>query len=188
MPRFAHKVTDSLGAEAWQAMIAGWRARKTLRAVARDLAAIGVKVPERTIARRRSEWIAEENRKAAAREHAAHLVAAMKENNLAASEIVTALATDALVMMPDAFTSGDPTQVQRLNLEAEKLRLKSGELEVKRSQLALDREKFQGMKTNLAKIREKTAQIAGIAAETSGLPAEVRQRIREIYGLSQEAP
>lgn len=176
MGRVVHKATDALSAEAWQVMIAGWRAKKTLRAVARDLAEIGVKVPERTIARRRSEWIAEENRVGAAREHMQHLIAAVKQNNLAASEMLHALGVDALLTNPQAFPESDP-------LEAEKLRIKRSELDLKREQLELDRAKFAALQSKLAAVKEKAGQVL----QSGELPAEAKRTIREIYDLGDKA-
>jgi hypothetical protein len=65
MARLTHKATDSLPEVARQIMLAGFRGKKTYAAIARELAAIGVNVPERTIARRRSDWEAEERRREA---------------------------------------------------------------------------------------------------------------------------
>ena len=54
--RLSHKSTDDLPAVAWEIMGRGFGAKKKYSAIAADLVAVGLKVPERTIARRAGEW------------------------------------------------------------------------------------------------------------------------------------
>jgi hypothetical protein len=62
MGRLAHKITDGLPELAWQIMTAGFRERKTYRAISDELLAAGFQVPERTVARRAIEWRGEQRR------------------------------------------------------------------------------------------------------------------------------
>lgn len=60
--RLTHKATDTMPDFARLIMIAGFRDHKTYRAIAQELTAAGVNIAERTIARRRADWAAEEQR------------------------------------------------------------------------------------------------------------------------------
>ena len=177
--RLVHKATDGLGADALRAMTGGFREKKSYRAIARDLAEIGVKVPERTIARRAVEWRGEQSRRTAAREQVQDLVAAMKSENLSAAEMLQALATDALLADPQAWAGQDPMRVQAQNLKAEELRLKREEVELRRAAHELDLRKFNA----LAERERQARELAAESERREMTPAEMRVKIREIYGL-----
>jgi hypothetical protein len=186
MPKFAHKATDHLSEAAWQIILAGFAAAKTYRAIVAEVKQkTGERVAERTLARRAVEWRREEARRAAAREHARNLVAAVKENNLAAPEILVAMATDQLLMDPDSFRKADPIDIQRTNLEAEKLRIKREELEVKKRQVAIDEQKLALIKDRQAKLAAETERLEEKAAKGEQLTTEEIARIRQqVYGLT----
>ena len=186
MARRVHKSTDALDADVMQRMKAGFHAGKTYAAIARDLADIGVEVPERTIARRGQEWEEQRRRRQAAREYVTDLVAAAAANP-EASAVLGALATDALMSEPETFTGADPLKVQRLNLRAEELRLKREELEIRKRATTIDEQRM-----TLMLDREKRAvltadELAAKAGRGEALTADDMNRIREIYGLRQEA-
>ena len=179
MARMVHKATDGLSAEGLRVMIGGFRARKTYTAITRDPAEIGEDVPERTIARRAAEWRQSQERRENARLYVHDLVAAMKAQDVTAAEMVQALATDALLADPEAFTSGNPALVQRQNLKAEELRIKRAEMETRRRALDLDERKFALMQS-----REQRA-VAALEEKGETMTAGERlQRVKEIYGLN----
>ncbi len=180
MPRLVHKATDGLSAEAQRVMIGGFRARKTYAAIARDLVEIGEEVQERTIARRAAEWRQSQERRENARLYVHDLVGAMKAQDVTAAEMVQALATDALLADPEAFTSGDPETVQRQNLKAEELRIKRAEMETRRRALELDERRF----TALQEREQKARDLAAESEQREMTPGEMRAKIREIYGLT----
>lgn len=62
-PRLTHKLTDALPETAWMVMFGGFKAKKKYSEIARDLAALGFQVSERSIARRAQEWRAEQHRR-----------------------------------------------------------------------------------------------------------------------------
>jgi len=182
MARRVHKSTDSLSAEALRVMSEGFHAGKTYAAIARDLAEMGVTVPERTIARRGQEWAHEARRRQAAREYVADLVEAAKANP-EASAVLGALATDALMSEPDTFTASDPVKVQRLNLKAEELRLKREEMAIRERQVAIDEKRIGLLVDREQRAIQAASELAEKAQRGESLTAEDMDRIREIYGL-----
>jgi hypothetical protein len=60
--RLSHKATDDLPANGWEIMYRGFETKKRYSVIAAELAAVGFKVPERTIARRAGEWRKERSR------------------------------------------------------------------------------------------------------------------------------
>jgi hypothetical protein len=182
MAKLGHKKTDQLSPEAQRVMIGGFRARKTYAAIAKDLAEIGETVPERSIARRASEWRQAQERRDQARDYVHDLVDAMRAQSVTAAEMVQALATDALLLDPEAFTGGDPIKVQRQNLRAEELRLKRDELEIKRRLVSAEEERLR-----LLVAREQRAIAALQKSETEMTPEQRLREIQEIYGIRQEA-
>lgn len=173
-----HKSTDALGEVAMRLMMAGFRGGKTYTAIARDLAEIGVEVPERTIARRGLEWRAEEARRQAARDQVKAIVAAAKHSP-DASEILRALATDALMTEAEAFQQADPVKVQRLNLKAEELRIKREDLKIRERAVASE-------ETRVRLLEEKERRMTAALTEDKGehLTAEERlKRAMEAWGL-----
>ena len=177
MARLVHKTTDGLSEEAQRVMRAGFHAKKTYAAVARDLKEIGVEVNERTIARRGQEWGEERRRRQAARDYVSDLVAAAAENP-EASQVLGALATDALIADPDGFKAGDPIKVQRLNLRAEELRLKRDELEIKKRLVSTVETRL-----GLLEARELRAKAALEKTDAEMTPEQRVREIEAIYGI-----
>lgn len=184
MARLAHKATDDLPAEAWRLMHAGFRMKKTYRAIAADLEEIGCEVAERTIARRAVEWRHEQSRKEAVREQVKALVEAMQEGKWESAEMIRALATEALMQNPDAFANSDPLAVQRQNLQAEELRIKRETLELRRQQHELDAAKFEAMQRREEEAKQAADELAEKAGRGEKLTADDIERIRGIYGLN----
>ncbi len=178
MARLAHKSTDQLPPEAARLMAAGFGQKLTARAVRARLAEIGVEVPERTVARRAREWNAEQSRRQAAREQVHALVAAMKAEQMNASEMLQALAVDALMADPEAWAGGDPIKVQGQNLYAEEIRLKREQLELRKAQHQLNVRKLTAMEE-----RERRAAKALEKPDSELTPEERLREIQEIYGI-----
>lgn len=183
MPRAIHKSTDSLPPGALRIMSAGFAGKLTVRAIAARLAEIGIKVPERTIARRGAEWRAEQARRQAAREQAADLVGAMKAENWESAEIIRALVTDRLMSDPDAYLAVDPAKLQSQNLYAEELRIKREKLELQRQRHELDVQKFRAMQTREQRAIQAADELKEKAGRGETLSVADLNRIREIYGL-----
>ena len=182
--RLVHKTTDGLSEEAQRVMRAGFHAKKTYAAVARDLKEIGVEVNERTIARRGREWGEERRRRQAARDYVSDLVAAAAENP-EASQVLGALATDALIADPDGFKAGDPIKVQRLNLRAEELRLKRAELEIRQRLVSAEETRLRMLEAREQRAIHATDELKAKAARGEQLTPEDIDRIREVYGLNR---
>lgn len=184
MPRFAHKSTDDLSAEAWRIMRAGFRARKTYAGLVLEIeAATGEVVPERTVARRGIEWRNDESRRQVAREQIEAMVAVMKNGDTTSAEMVQALAVEALLQDPEAFSQADPLKVQAQNLRAEELRLKRDELDLRKQSLTLDVKKFETLQAREARAIKEADALARRAESGEQLTAEDLGRIRSIYGL-----
>jgi hypothetical protein len=177
--RLVHKTTDGLSEEAQRVMRAGFHARKTYAAVARDLREIGVEVNERTIARRGREWGEERRRRQAARDYVSDLVAAAVENP-DASQVLGALATDALIADPDGFKAGDPIKVQRLNLQAEKLRIEARKQDLDERRVAVEERRQK-----LAEAREQRAVAVLEKPDAEMTPEQRVREIEAIYGIKQ---
>ena len=185
MPRLAHKATDTLPPDAWAVMIAGFRARKTYTAIARDLADIGQPVPERTIARRAIEFRRDQSRRDGAREQVHNLVAAMKANDLSAAEMVQALAMQALLDDPGAFSAQDPLRVQFQGLMAEEVRIKKRKQELAEQRLALDTQKYRAQQDREERARAAIDELAKKDLRGEHLTTSDIDRIRAIYGLRE---
>jgi phage shock protein A len=181
--RMVHKATDDLAPEAVRVMVNGFRGKLTAAAIAGRLAEIDVEVPERTIARRAQEWRALEARRTAAREQMTAMVEAMKEGNHTASEMIQALATDALINDPDAFSGADPLKVQSQNLRAEELRLKREEMELRRKAQELDEKKFTALQEKSVRALAETVELEKRAESGETITPDQLRRIRDIYGL-----
>jgi len=179
----AHKTTDALPPEAVRVMMNGFREKKTAVAIEQELKGLDVEVAVRTIARRAQEWRAAESLRLAAREQMAAMVAAMKDGNSTASEMIQALATDALIMNPEAFTGADPLKVQSQNLKAEELRLRRLEMELRQRAQELDEEKFKALQKKSADALAETIELQRKAERGDTITPEQLQRIRDIYGL-----
>ncbi len=185
MPRLVHKATDSLSAEARRIMMAGFRAKSPYRAIARQIGEeTGEEVPERTVARRGKEWRGEQSRRRAAREQMQALVDAMKAGEWSAAEMIQALATDALMMNPEALTNADPLKVQAQNLRAEELRIKREEMELRTRQVAMDERKVEVLLGRERKAAQAADELKDKAGRGEQLTVEDLERIRSIYGLN----
>lgn len=182
MPRLVHKATDGLSAEAQRLMLAGFRAKKTYAAIVRDLAEMGETVSDSTIARRRSEWQAEQSRRQAAREYVGDLVAELKANNFTATEMAEALLTDALIANADSFKDADPLRVQAQNLRAREVAAKERDLEIKSRSLELDERKLK-----LVEERESRVKATLEKPVDAMSPAQRLAEIQAIYGIKREA-
>lgn len=179
--RLVHKATDGLSVEAQRILIGGFRAKWANKAIAREIfEATGERVAERTVARRGAEWRTEQSRRLAAKDQMLALVEAMKEGNVPASEMIQALATDALLTNPNGFAGADPLKVQDRNLRAEEIALKRAELAVKQRALELNEKKFSAMRE-----REEKAKAALEKAEPAMTPDERLREIQEIYGIKK---
>jgi hypothetical protein len=172
--------TDRLSASGQQVMLAGFAAHTPAAMIAAQIkAATGEKVSTRTVARRKSDWEAEQRRRQAAREQMEDLLSAMHKGDHTASEMVNALAIEALMRDPEGFIADDPIKVQRVSVQAEKVRLERDKLTLAQRQHALDEKRFE-----LLQSREQRA-VAALKDDGETLTPEQRvQRIREIYGLS----
>jgi hypothetical protein len=191
MSRRVHKKVDQLAEHARRAIADGFRAGKTAAAVHRDLIELlgeeeCAAISERTVSRELRALEADKCRRAAAREQSIAMLEAAKAVPGTASELIQALATQALMEDPESFTGADAVNVQWANLEAEKIRLKRAALEQQSARLALDREKFESMKTKLAAIRKQAGQ-AKEAVEKAGesISPDLRRKILDVYGLSE---
>jgi hypothetical protein len=165
-------------------MTAGFRSKLTYAAIAQQLTEIGEEVAERTIARRGAEWRFQQARHEDARQYVHNLVEAMKAQNVTAAEMVQALATDALLMDPEAFTSGDPIKVQRQNLQAETLRLKREELEIKRRLVSAEEARLRMLEAREQRAIAATEDLKAKAGRGEALTAADIDRIRGIYGIA----
>ena len=140
----------------------------------------GEEVAERTIGRRKAEWEAEQQRRQAAREQMEDLVAAARGSDLKASEMIEALAREALMRDPDGLGGID----SKAALEAEKVHLKRDELALKQRQIALDEAKFDLMKQREKQAIETAAALETKAASGQSISPEDIRKIREVYGLN----
>jgi len=179
MPR-----TVSISEAAHAVMAVCFRQKLPARMIAaKVLAVTGEKVAPRTIARRASEWGLESRRRQAARDQVSDLVEAMKANDFTATEMINALATQALIDSPTGFTNADPLAVQAANLRSEELRLKSETLRVKERAVAVAEQKMKILQAREQRTLEATAELAAKAERGEKISPEDLQRIRDIYGL-----
>ncbi len=151
---------------------------------ARIKAEVGELVAERTIGRRKSEWEAEQKRRQAGREQMDDLLASMRNGNHTASEMVNALAVEALMRDPEGFAVLNPIDVQRTSIAAERIRLQRSKLELQERIVALDEAKFERMKQREAQAIEATAALEQKAASGQSISPEDIRKIREVYGLN----
>lgn len=167
----------AISTEAQRIMTAGFREALPAPIIVRKiLEATGERIAERTVARRLSDWKAEQSRVRAAKEQIRALVETMQENP-EHRDMVVALAQDGLLMDQDALREMDPAKRAALAIQADKLRLKAQELALKQSQHQLDREKFEALQ------RREAAAKAAVQEEALS-PAERVAKVREIYGLA----
>jgi hypothetical protein len=179
------RVTDQLSSEAQRVMVACFRSKLAAAMTAAKIKAeTGEAVSDRTIGRRKSEWEAEQLRRQAGREQMEDMLAAVREGNRTASEMVNALALDALMRDPDGFASLNPIDVQRTSIAAEKVRLQREQVELKKRQLALDEAKFELMKQREAKAIETAAALEQKATSGQSITPDDLRKIREVYGLN----
>ncbi len=171
------KAPQELSPEAQRVMVRGVREGKTTRMIAALIEQdCGETVPERTLARRISEWRAEQARLKAKQEDVDAIVKAMLANDATAADMAQALMMQAMVEDPERFKAGKG--VYAAGLAAQELRLKERALAVKeRAVAAIER------RVKLLEEREARA-VAALEDKSGTKTAEERVReIREIYNL-----
>ena len=184
MARITHRAVDSLGDDVRRVIVSGFCGHKTAAAIAGDLKTqTGQSVAERTISREMKRLHDQQRRRDASREQARALLAAARDENIVASELIQALATQALMDDPESFTGQDAVQVQRANLEAEKIRLKRAEIELRKQQHELNREKFDEVKKRDQAGRETVEEIAKHKADGGEVTEEQWQKLLKVWNL-----
>lgn len=182
MPRAL--ATDSLSSEAQRLMVACFRSRMPAAAIAEKIKAeTGEVAAERTIGRRKAEWEAEQSRRQAAREQMEDLLEAMRSGDRTASEMVNALALDALMRDPARLTDADPIALQQTSIQAERVRLQREQVAIKKRQIELDEKKFEAMQQREKKAIETATALEQKAASGQTVTPEEIRKIREVYGL-----
>jgi hypothetical protein len=180
------KVTDELSAEARQAMIAGFIAKKTAAEIAAEIAqATGETVAERTVSRRREEWQAEQDRRRAARERMEDLVAAMKAGDMPAADMILALAGAKLQEDPEALTGGNPLRLQEMALKAQVVAQKERQLDLRERAVAIVEKKLQLQEERMGRADAAAAELEEKAGRGETITADQVAKIREIYGLNR---
>lgn len=173
--------------EAERVMLREFRLRTPSGIVARLVTQeTGQVVSERTVARRASEFRASQLQRQAARQQVSDLVAAMKENDFTAAEMISALATQALIERPEGFAKADPILVQGQNLKAEELRLKARQLELRERTAAIEEKKLEMLLAREKKAVEAAEELAAKAGRGEAISPADLQKIRDIYGLGEE--
>lgn len=152
---------------------------------ARIKAETGEEVAERTISRRHSEWRAKQERLNASREQMQNLLDAMAGGNHTASQMVNALAIEALMRDPEGFIDTDPIRMQRTSLLAEQVRLKREQLDLKKREVALNEAKFELLKRQKDQAIAEVEALEKKAAGGESISAEGLKKIRDIYGIGQ---
>jgi hypothetical protein len=179
------RITDQLSSEAQQEMVACFRLKlPASTTAARIKARTGEVVADRTIGRRKSEWEADQQRRRLGREQMEDLLATMEQGDRTASEMVNALALDALMRDPEGFSSLNPIDVQRTSIAAERVRLQREQMELKRRQIALDEARFELLKQREQKAIEAAEALGQKAASGQSITPEDLRKIREVYGLN----
>lgn len=166
-------------------MLACFRERLPASLVAlRIKAETGADVAERTISRRKAEWDAERLRRQRGREQMEDLLLASRAGDSTASEMVNALAIEALMRDPEGTLTVNPVELQKLSIAAERVRIQALRLEIQQRALALDESKFELMKQREAKAVAAANELKDkVERGVSLTPADI-ERIRGIYGLS----
>jgi len=183
LPR--ERKTDQLSSAARQAMLACFAQHLPASMIAAKIKAeTGETVADRTVGRRKSEWEAEQQRRQANREQMEDLVAAARGSDLKASEMIEALAREALMRDPDGFGSLNPIDVQRTSLQAEKVRLAREKLELQKRIVDLDEAKFSRMKQREEQAIDATRALERKAASGQAISPDDLRKIREVYGLN----
>ena len=178
------KVTDDLSPEGRRVMMAGFIAKTSAAEIVTQIReATRETVAERTVSRRREEWQAEQDRRRSARERMEDLVAAMQAGNVAASDMIQALAMDKLQDDPDALTGGDPLKVQQLALEAQQVELKRRALDLRERAVGVIETKLRLAEERAARADAAAAELQAKAGRGETITADQVARIREIYGL-----
>lgn len=172
------KVTDAMSAKASSIMLDGFRPRTYLadRAIAKAIkAATGETVAARTIGRRRAEYKAQQFARDLGNEQMRSLIHAVKEEDVAVTDAITAKAVDGLMQGTLNAMNFDP-------IYAEEVRVKREALALKREEHELRKRKFEDeLQRRLATVREKGEKL--VAEKSGELSAETKRRIRELYDL-----
>ncbi len=179
------RTTDALNTEAWSIMRRGFAAKKTSARISIELSErLGLKVNTRTIGRRAREWRDIRSFQEERREEFRSLVAAMKEGDLTSSEVIQALALQALMEDSKSFVTQNPLKVQSQNLRAEEISLKREALALKKREVTVIEEKLRLAQERERKAMAIAAELTQKATRGASLNAEDIARIREVYGLS----
>lgn len=166
-------------------MVACFAQRMPAAAIAVRLKAeLDVDVAERTIGRRKQEWEAEMARRQRSREQMEDLLAAMRAGDATASEMVNALAIEAMMRDPEGTLNVNPVDLQRTSIAAERVRIQAKRLELQARQISLDEQKFALMREREERAIAATTELANKAERGQSITPEDMRRIREIYGLS----
>ena len=175
--------TDRLSSTAQAVMLACFREKlPAAMIVTRIKAETGEEAAERTVARRKSEWDAVQRRRQAGREQMEDLLAAMRAGDHTASEMVNALAIEALMRDPDGTLTADPIALQQTSIAAERVRLQAKSMELKERQIALDEKKFKVIQD-----REQRAIAELQGGEKKSISAEeMLRKVKDIYGLKHD--
>ncbi len=177
----------TISPEAMRVMQAGFRERKPASIIAGLVkAATGETIAPRTIARRASEFRAEQSRRRTAREQVEDLVKAMRDNDFTAAEMIQALATQALIDDPQGFAGADPLTVQRRNLEAEEIRLKARKLDLQERAVTVVERRLAILEDREKKARAAADELAAKAGRGEEISPADLDRIRSIYGLGED--
>lgn len=167
-------------------MVACFRSRMPAVEIAAKIKAeTGEVAAERTIGRRKAEWEAEQERRQAAREQMEDLLNAMRTGDRTASEMVNALALDALMRDPQRLTDADPIALQQTSIQAERVRLQREQVEIRRRQIELDEKKFADLQDQRRRAVEATQALEQKAASGQAVTPEELRRVREIYGIDE---
>lgn len=185
MPRA--RVTDSLSSEAQQRLAVYLREGLPAAVIAEKLQIeFSETVSERTIARRKAEWEAETRRRQSGREQMEDLLAAMRAGNHTASEMVNALAVEALMRDPDGTLSADPIALQNTSIAAERVRNQAKSMALKERQIALDEQKFAILQARERAAIAATEELEKAAGAGKQVTVDDLRKIKEIYGLKHE--
>jgi hypothetical protein len=181
----AHKATDGLSAEALRLMKQGFADKKTSCAISREIAeATGETVNPRTIGRRALEWRNWWDARRARIDEVRALVEASKAGDLTSSEVIQALAMQALIDDPGSLTSQNPLKVQSQSLRSEEISLKREGLRLKAREVAVNEGRLQMLQERERKAAEIAAELENKATQGKSITVEDMARIREVYGLS----
>jgi hypothetical protein len=180
-------ITDQLSPEATHLMAVGFRSKTpSAQLVMQIRNATGEVVSERTMARRKQEFEAEQQRRQSGREQMEDLLSAMRAGDATASEMVNALAMESLMRDPDGFAMLNPIDVQRTSIQAEKVRLQREKLELQKRQMALDEQKFELLKQQREQVLKAAEDLEQKVAGGKQITEDDLRKVKGIYGLNTD--